>query len=138
MGELSVLSDSSHGGEEVVDSGTKDTTELSLLGWILLSQDLGADVVVRGLTHEVIDESDLFKSGAVGNIHGDTSWDEGLELLKGVVPVLSDGDFEALGLQTGLGGIEALNACWLGVLSTLEVGDLGVGLNESVEGGVNK
>lgn len=68
MGHLSVLGHGTHGGEEVIGGGTDGTAELSLLGGVLLGQDLATDVVVRVLAHQVVDESNLLQGGAVGNV----------------------------------------------------------------------
>lgn len=61
---------------------------------------------------------------------------EGLEGLKGLITVLGNGDLEALGLEGSAGRLEALGGGGLGVGAVLEVGDLLVSLEESLEGGV--
>lgn len=62
--------------------------------------------------------------------------DEGLEGLEGLITVLGNGDLEALGLEGSASRLEALGRGSLGVGAILEVGDLLIGLEEGLEGGV--
>ena len=59
VGHSTGLGDGGHGGEEVVDGGADGAAELSLLCEILLGENGGTDVVVGGLSDDVVDESDL-------------------------------------------------------------------------------
>lgn len=59
VGHSTSLGDGGHGGEEVVDGGTDGAAELGLLSEILLGENGGTDVVVGGLSDDVVDESEL-------------------------------------------------------------------------------
>lgn len=72
MAHRSSKSDGADGGQEVVRGGAKSATKLSLLSGVLLGQDGATDVVVGGLTHKVVDESNLLEGGRVSDVQRDT------------------------------------------------------------------
>lgn len=66
------------------------------------------------------------------------SRDQSLELLKGIVLVLGNGDLEALGLEASLGLGNTLSADGLGVGTVSQVSDLGIDLDQGLKVGVGK